>query len=210
MASAGETHASTRVDSHRRCLRSASTLLLVGQLGLLTGKPPSRLGLTDGRLKPPSNTPNSVSSQADLYPDHPMREYARIEPLRYTRRPGRSDGAREGNRRDTPGSQVVKSEPLYLYATMRTRLMKYTDDVEFAITDPAAGVIHARSSSRLGARTSARIASASRRSARVSAKPPVEAAGAQRQAANWLPHGTGNTTAELRARSRATALTPRA
>ena len=51
---------------------------------------------------------------------------------------------------DTPGSQVVKSEPLYLYATMRTRLMKYTDDVEFAITDPAAGVIHARSSSRLG------------------------------------------------------------
>jgi uncharacterized protein (DUF1499 family) len=51
----------------------------------------------------------------------------------------------------TPGARVVQSEPRYLYATMTTRLMKYTDDVEFAV-DPVASVIHVRSSSRLGRR----------------------------------------------------------
>jgi uncharacterized protein (DUF1499 family) len=127
-------------------------LLLIGQLGFLKGKPPSRLGLTDGRLKPPSKTPNSVSSQADLYPDHVMLQYARIEPLRYSGDPVAARARVKAIVEDTPGSQVVKSEPLYLYATMRTRLMKYTDDIEFAIPDPAAGVIHVRSSSRLGAK----------------------------------------------------------
>jgi len=128
----------------------AVAVLLIGQLGLLKGKPPSRLGLTDGRLKPPSKTPNSVTSQSDLYPDHPMREYARIEPLRYSGDPVAAMARVKAIVEDTPGSQIVKTEPLYLYATMRTRLMKYTDDVEFAVTDPAAAVIHVRSSSRLG------------------------------------------------------------
>jgi uncharacterized protein (DUF1499 family) len=133
-------------------LALGAALLLIGQLGFLTGKSPSRLGLTDGRLKPPSTTPNSVSSQADLYPDHAMREYARIEPLRYTGDPVAAMARVKAIVEDTPGAQVVKSEPLYLYATMRTRLMKYTDDVEFAIPDPAAGIMHVRSSSRLGSK----------------------------------------------------------
>ena len=128
----------------------AVAVLLAGQLGLLKGKPPARLGLSDGRLKPPSNTPNSVTSQADLHPDHPMREYARIEPLRYSGDPVAAMARVKAIVESTPGAQVVTSEPLYLYATMQTRLMKYTDDVEFAILDPAAGIIHVRSSSRLG------------------------------------------------------------
>jgi len=128
----------------------ALLVLLAGQLGLLKGKPPSRLGLADGRLKPPSKTPNSVTSQADLHPDHPMRDYARIEPLRYTGDAVAAMARLKAIIEDTPGSQIVTSEPLYLYATMQTRLMKYTDDVEFAVPDPAAGVIHVRSSSRLG------------------------------------------------------------
>ena len=44
---------------------------------------------------------------------------------------------------------IVKQEPDYLYATQNTALMRYTDDVEFYM-DKAAGVIHVRSSSRLG------------------------------------------------------------
>ena len=52
--------------------------LLAGQLGLLKGTPPTDLGVHDGKLKPPSKTPNSVSSQASLYPDHPQRDYADI------------------------------------------------------------------------------------------------------------------------------------
>jgi uncharacterized protein (DUF1499 family) len=38
-------------------------------------------GPRDGRLRPPSKTPNSVSSQADLWAQHPMQDYARIAPL---------------------------------------------------------------------------------------------------------------------------------
>ena len=55
--------------------------VIAGQAGLLRGRPPADLGVRDGRLKRPSLTPNSVSSQADLHSDHPMREYARIPPL---------------------------------------------------------------------------------------------------------------------------------
>ena len=52
-----------------------------GQFGALRGTPPSDLGVHDGRLKPPSLTENSVSSQAALFSDHPQRAYAAIAPL---------------------------------------------------------------------------------------------------------------------------------
>lgn len=129
----------------------AVAAVLAGQLGLLKGEPPSRLGLTDGRLKPPSKTPNSATSQADLHPDHPMRDYARIEPLRYSGDPAAALARVKAIVEATQGAQLMRSEPLYLYATMTTRLMRFTDDVEFAV-DPASGVIHVRSSSRLGAK----------------------------------------------------------
>ncbi len=62
----------------------AGALLLAGQLGVLKGHAPGDLGVQNGRLKPPSWTPNSVSSQADLYPDHPQKDYARIAPIQFT------------------------------------------------------------------------------------------------------------------------------
>ena len=54
---------------------------LAGRFGALRGNPPADLGVREGRLKPPSRTPNSVSSQADLHPEHPMHDYARIAAL---------------------------------------------------------------------------------------------------------------------------------
>ncbi len=123
--------------------------VLAGQLGLLQGKAPANLGVRDGRLKPPAQTPNSVSSQAALYPDHPRREFAQIEPL-----PLKGDGpatlARlRGIVEAMPGARVVKSEPAYLYAQFTTPLMKFVDDVEFWF-DPAASVVQVRSASRIG------------------------------------------------------------
>jgi uncharacterized protein (DUF1499 family) len=44
---------------------------------------------------------------------------------------------------------MVKQEPVYLYAQCRTKLLNYTDDIEFYL-DEQAGVIHVRSASRLG------------------------------------------------------------
>lgn len=62
-------------------LGAALPLLAAGQTGLSRSTPAVDLGVHDGRLKPPSTTPNSVSSQAVLHPDHPQRAYAQIDPL---------------------------------------------------------------------------------------------------------------------------------
>ena len=130
-------------------LLAALLVLVAGQLGLLGGKPPEDLGVRAGRLKPPAQTPNSVSSQAALYPDHPQRAYAAIRPIAY------SGDAQEAMARltrlleQTPGCVLVKREADYLYAQWTTRRLKFIDDVEFLL-DPATSVIHVRSASRLG------------------------------------------------------------
>jgi uncharacterized protein (DUF1499 family) len=123
--------------------------IVAGQLGLLRGTPPSNLGLRDGRLKPPSSSPNSVSSQAEYWPDAPMREYARIAPLAL-----RGDGAQTMSKlrrivEGMPRAKVVQAEGDYLYAQFSTPLMKYTDDLELWFS-PAEQVVHVRSASRLG------------------------------------------------------------
>ncbi len=123
--------------------------LLAGQLGLLKGTPPADLGVHDGKLKPPSKTPNNVSSQASLYPDHPQRDYADIAPFAVS---GQLDVAMDRIARiveDMEGAKIVAREPGYLYVQFTTRLMKYVDDAEFWF-DPVARVIHVRSASRLG------------------------------------------------------------
>lgn len=120
-----------------------------GQAGLFKGTAPTDLGVNNGRLKPPSLTPNSVSSQADLYPDHPQHLAAKIAPLAL-----RGDGPATLAKIKAivevmAGAKIVKSEPDYLVAQFTTPLMKYVDDVEFWV-DPAAQVIQVRSASRLG------------------------------------------------------------
>jgi uncharacterized protein (DUF1499 family) len=127
----------------------AVLLLLAGQFGLLQGKPPSNLGVTDGKLKPPSKTENSVSSQASLYPDHPMRAYADIAPIAFT-----GDGAVAWEKLKKavgtlPRTTVVTDSSTYLYTQSTTLLLRFTDDVEFLL-DETNHVIHLRSSSRLG------------------------------------------------------------
>jgi len=123
--------------------------LLAGQLGLLKGTPPSNLGVREGKLKPPAKTPNSVTSQAALYPQHPMRAYAEIAPLEL-KGDGRATLAKiKAIVESMEGAQVIKSEPDYLYVQFTTRLMKFVDDSEFWF-DAAAGVIQVRSASRVG------------------------------------------------------------
>lgn len=123
--------------------------VLAGQLGMLQGKPPSDLGVREGKLKAPAKTPNSVTSQAALYPDHPRRDFAQIAPLAL-----KGDGAATMARVKTivegmRGARVIKTEPGYLYAQFTTPLMKFVDDTEFWF-DAAAGVVQVRSASRIG------------------------------------------------------------
>jgi uncharacterized protein (DUF1499 family) len=127
----------------------AAALLLAGRLGFLSGRAPADLGVTNGRLKPPSNTPNSVSSQAGLWPGHPQRDRARIEPLALRADRGEPIARLQAFVAAMPGARVVSVRGDYLYAQFTTPLLRFVDDVEFWL-DPAAGVVQVRSASRLG------------------------------------------------------------
>ena len=59
----------------------AAWSVLAARAGAFSGQPPTDLGVSDGRLKAPSRTPNSVSSQARMWPGHPMQDNAYIYPL---------------------------------------------------------------------------------------------------------------------------------
>lgn len=127
----------------------AGALVLAGQLGALKGSTPGDLGIQNGRLKPPSWTPNSVSSQADLYPDHPQKDYARIAPIQFT-----GDGEKAVLKiaailKRSERTVIVTQNADYLYAQSTTPILKFTDDLEFWL-DRSAGVIQVRSASRLG------------------------------------------------------------
>lgn len=124
-------------------------ILLVGQAGLLAGSAPSGLGVHDGRLQAPSRTPNSVSSQAGLWPDHPQREGAAIAPLAVQGDAAATLARLKAILASTPGARIVEERPDYLYAQFSSRWLNFVDDVEFWY-DPAAGVIQLRSASRLG------------------------------------------------------------
>jgi uncharacterized protein (DUF1499 family) len=124
-------------------------LLLAGQWGLLRGKAPSDLGVQDGKLKAPSKTDNSVSSQAALHPEHPMRASAEIAPISFS-----GDAAAAWTRLQQavatlPRSSVITDTGSYLYVQQTTLILRFTDDVEFVL-DAANSVIHVRSASRLG------------------------------------------------------------
>ena len=124
-------------------------LVITGQAGLLAGKAPTQLGVTEGRLKPPSSNPNSVSSQASLYPGNPQQAYAAIAPLTF-----KGDGEAAIKQlaqvlTQLPRTVIVTQNADYLYAQSTTALLKFTDDVEFWLDKPG-HLIQVRSSSRLG------------------------------------------------------------
>lgn len=124
-------------------------IFAAGQFGFLAGRSPP-LGVSNGRLQPPSRTPNSVSSQASLWRDGEYAStYALIEPL-----PVRGDAASAISRlrillADWPGARIVEERPDYLRVEFTTRWLHFVDDTEFWY-DPAHERIQVRSASRLG------------------------------------------------------------
>jgi uncharacterized protein (DUF1499 family) len=127
----------------------ALVLLVAGQMGLLRGKAPADLGVKEGKLKRPSLTENSVTSQAAQWPDHPMQAYATIAPFTIV-----GDGSLEmakiaATLQAMPRTVIIQKTDDYIYAQCTTQLLKFTDDVEFSL-DKSAKVIHVRSASRVG------------------------------------------------------------
>lgn len=128
-------------------LTVALALLVAGRLGLLAGTRPGDLGAPGGRLKAPSATRNSVSSQAALHPGSPPE--AAIPPLRCPGEPAAAMIRLAAILARMPGARIVTAGPDYLHAEFTTRWLRFVDDVEF-VAVPAEAVIHVRSASRLG------------------------------------------------------------
>lgn len=100
------------------------------------GERPASLGVNDGQLDTCPDSPNCVSS-------FETRDSHRIVPLTATLTQVRIAVSA------MPGAQIITDQDQYLYAEFTSRLMGFVDDVEF-LADPAAGLVHVRSASRLG------------------------------------------------------------
>lgn len=127
-----------------------AALLMAARFGAFTGTPPSQLGVHEGRLAPPSTTPNSVSSQAAQWPGHPRAVEAAIAPLPFV-----AGGAQASIERlrtllaARADARIVEVRSDYLRVEFTTRWLRFVDDAEFW-ADPGAGVVQWRSASRLG------------------------------------------------------------
>ncbi len=115
-------------------------------MGLFAGRPPSNLGVHDGRLTSCPRSPNCVASQGD-----PADATHYISPIAFK---GDGRAAWRALRETVAASERVKlvdERDGYLRAEFATKLVGFVDDVEFLLDAPAR-VIHVRSASRLGYR----------------------------------------------------------
>ncbi|MGK7943993.1 MAG: DUF1499 domain-containing protein [Microcystaceae cyanobacterium] len=109
---------------------------------IFAGNPPTNLGLEDGHLSACPASPNCVLSQD---PD----ESHQIEPISYQ---GDSTTIQETLLKVlsvVPNTTVVDTQEDYIRAQSVSKIMGFTDDLEFYFV-PNEKIIHIRSASRLG------------------------------------------------------------
>ena len=122
----------------------ALTIVLAGQFGLLKGKRPSRIGITEGKLAAPkTGSWNSVASQHQAGQEHD------IAGIKFSGSADQAMARLRGVLAKDPSIEIVEATQTYLYAHAQTKLLKFVDDVEFLI-DESAQTIHVRSASRIG------------------------------------------------------------
>lgn len=117
-----------------------SALLLLTTISCAS-HPPKTIGLKNGRLRSCPNKPNCVSSEFKT-----MASW--VEPLTFD---GKSKDAWEQLKISvlTIGGNIEKDEDIYLWATFRSKVFRFVDDMEFRM-DTKNKVIHLRSASRVG------------------------------------------------------------
>lgn len=127
----------------------AALLVAAGQTGWFSGTQPTNLGVHEGRLAAPALTPNSVSSQSRLYPDNPQSDAAYMAPMTFQGDPQVAMDRLLSILRQTEGASIVVQQPDYIYVQAHTKVLNFTDDLEFWI-DRSNSVVHFRSASRIG------------------------------------------------------------
>lgn len=119
-------------------------LVVVGFVFVMSTKspPPPALGVTAGRLTPPSGRPNTVSSQAiesELY----------VPPLRLEGTVADAKGLILEHALKLPRTRLYAEDENYLRFESRTAVWRFVDDLEFYF-DSKEKLIHVRSGSRCG------------------------------------------------------------
>ena len=129
-----------------------SVILLAGRLGLFRGKRPEHLGIKNGKLLPPRfGLFNSVSSHFDLPKNLPseMEKYYRIDPIKLNSPPKIAFEKLKEILVGHTHAKLIEEKENYLYLEFETPVLRFIDDVEFLLSE-SEGIIHLRSSSRLG------------------------------------------------------------
>lgn len=99
-------------------------------------------GIVNGRLSPCPTSPNCASSE------EPIDQSGHVEPFKIT---GAAQVALVSLRQaiQSVGGSIQQEDPDYIWATFRTKLFGFVDDVEFRM-DETNQLIHVRSASRVG------------------------------------------------------------
>lgn len=118
-------------------------ILSFGFLSGCAGKPPSNLGVINGRLAPCPSSPNCVSSQAS-----PNDKRHFIDPIVYTGEKQEALHTLVEIIQSMERTKITLSADSYLRAEFSSSLMGFVDDVEFYFSEQA--LIHVRSASRKG------------------------------------------------------------
>ncbi len=109
----------------------------------MTSKPPSTLGVHNGRLAPvDASKPNNVSSyEAGAYPKE--------EPIHYSGDMQTAKFRLMQIMSARPRTKLVEDDGDYLYFTERSLIFRFVDDIEFLFDDDAK-VINFRAAARMG------------------------------------------------------------
>ena len=115
-------------------------VLFLAILSIVSRRKPS-VGLVNGQLRPCSTRPNCVCSENKDLPSY-------VNPLAFS---GTADNSWEKAKRTVSemGGKILREDDRYLWVTFSTRLFRFVDDLELRL-DEERGVIHVRSSSRVG------------------------------------------------------------
>lgn len=105
-------------------------------------KTPTAGNLIDAKLRPCPQKPNCISSEAGSADNH------KIEPLVFSGNPQTSWLSLQ-DIIASMGGKIMVADENYLWTTFRTKVFKFTDDLEFRL-DRENSVIHIRSGARIG------------------------------------------------------------
>ncbi len=115
--------------------------LMLFRLGAVSRSMDVSLGHDNGQLLACPDSPNCVSSQAELVDSHYINALEDLDGSKWARLGMVLNGM--------DGASQMGSEGNYTYYTFQTKLMGFVDDVEFFYA-PDQSVIHVRSASRVG------------------------------------------------------------